>query len=127
MKNIYTLKPIEKPETPPKTEMPAWEPADIANLDKTASGNPRQALVDLFDSGYLQEDPSKPGTFRLTFQAEGILRAAIGKEDNTQQKKHQEPEDEAPRGDAGFSDAMNNMYGNNPQKNKGWEYPEWDN
>jgi hypothetical protein len=83
-----------------------------ANLDKYASGDPRQALVDLFDMGYLQEDPSnRPNnprvSYRLTFQAEGILGTELSKRSEE-----------------------NNMVGytkeEDTSRDEGWEHPEWD-
>jgi len=96
MKNVYTLN---------------------TNLDKYASGDSRQALVDLFDIGYLQEDPSnRPNSprvsYRLTFQAEGILRDELSKRDNPEssgENEQEQTQDDSPSG------------------NEGWEHPEWDN
>jgi len=100
MKNIFTL--------------------NTANLDKYASGDPRQALLDLFDKGYLQEDPSNRyfsgrgenesprASYRLTFQAEGILGTELSKRSEE-----------------------NNMVGytkeEDTSRDEGWEHPEWDN
>ena len=125
MKNIFTL--------------------NTANLDKYASGDPRQALVDLFDKGYLQEDPSnRPNSprvsYRLTFQAEGILGTELSKrrEENLESKREfsdkiRSMEDPMARRRATTGeDSMRRRWMVDPPRgydmeDEGWEHPEWDN